>query len=156
MVAFIGLNPSTADETTNDPTVTRCINFAKDWGFGGMFMLNIFAYRATDPDEMKAVVSPIGKENDDVLIQYDKEAALTIACWGNHGSHMGRGKEVLGMISRLYCLGWNKTLAPKHPLYLPSDTKPRMYVDHTLGDLPEETFAHTWEEHRKHNFINPF
>ena len=64
-VMFVGLNPSTADETTDDPTLTRCINYAKSWGFGGVCMANIFAYRATEPSDMKAATDPIGSENND-------------------------------------------------------------------------------------------
>ena len=66
-VMFVGLNPSTADETTDDPTLTRCINYAKSWGFGGVCMANIFAYRATEPNDMKAATDPIGSENNDWL-----------------------------------------------------------------------------------------
>lgn len=67
VVMFIGLNPSTADEVNNDPTVRRCINYAKQWGYTGMYMTNIFAYRATDPNVMKAHPEPVGAENDHYL-----------------------------------------------------------------------------------------
>lgn len=63
-VMFIGLNPSTADETKDDPTIIRCINFAKSWGYGGLEMTNLFAFRATNPKVMKNEKEPIGKDND--------------------------------------------------------------------------------------------
>lgn len=65
---FIGLNPSTADETEDDPTIRRCINFAKTWGYGGLCMTNLFAYRATQPEDMKRASDPIGNKNDETLI----------------------------------------------------------------------------------------
>ena len=65
----IGLNPSTADEVTDDPTVRRCINYAKAWGYAGLCMTNLFAYRATDPVVMKAVAEPIGPDNDRYLAE---------------------------------------------------------------------------------------
>jgi len=85
---FIGLNPSTADEIKNDPTVTRCINYAKKWGYGGMIMSNIFAYRATDPKIMKGATDPVGPDNDEWLVKSSKEAGLIVAAWGNHGEFM--------------------------------------------------------------------
>lgn len=124
MVAFIGLNPSTADETTNDPTVRRCINFANDWGYGGLWMLNLFAYRATDPREMKAFAAPVGPDNNHVLTAVSHQAIITVAAWGVHGSFDGRDKFALEQLldrNRLKCLGKTKDGHPKHPLYLPKN-----------------------------------
>ncbi len=73
---FIGLNPSTADETENDPTINRCINYSKDWGFGGLCMVNLFAFRATDPSDMMASKDPIGSDNDDWIKIYQKKREL--------------------------------------------------------------------------------
>ena len=125
-VMFIGLNPSTADETKDDPTVRRCRGFAKLWGFGGLIMANIFAYRATEPENMKSTGDPTGPENDEWLLKLTQEATLVIGAWGNHGEFRGRGKEVLDLIPDLYCLKMNKTGHPAHPLYLPSALEPKL------------------------------
>jgi len=125
---FIGLNPSTADEIKNDPTVTRCINYAKKWGYGGMIMSNIFAYRATDPKIMKGATDPVGPDNDEWLVKSSKEASLIVAAWGNHGEFMERGTAVMNLFdgTELHCLSLNKTGHPKHPLYCSSSLKPTL------------------------------
>lgn len=123
-VSFIGLNPSTADETKSDPTVTHCINYAREWECDGMFMLNIFAFRATDPKVMKKHPSPIGDDNDAWLKKTVKESGIVIACWGNHGSFMDRGRAVVSMIPDLKCLKLTKAGHPSHPLYLKKSLKP--------------------------------
>ena len=125
-VSFIGLNPSTATATTNDPTVTRCMNFARAWGFDRLFMLNLFAFRATNPKIMKQARDPIGIENDSYLFDFS-QAALVVCAWGNHGNFMDRGKQVLMGLptdGRVKCFGLTKAGFPKHPLYLPGDAKP--------------------------------
>jgi hypothetical protein len=124
IAAFIGLNPSTADECQDDPTVRRCINFARQWGYGGMVMLNIFAYRATDPKLMKAAKDPVGPLNDEVLRERCGAADVAVACWGTHGAHQGRAADVAGALVGLSCLGLTKAGHPKHPLYLRGDTEP--------------------------------
>ncbi len=126
IVMFIGLNPSTADEVKNDPTVTRCINYAKRWGYGGMIMSNIFAYRATDPKVMKAAKDPVGSENDKWLLKLANESIVIMAVWGNHGEFMKRGKAVMDLFKdvELHCLVMNKTGHPKHPLYYSNSLKP--------------------------------
>lgn len=130
MVAFIGLNPSTADETADDPTIRRCIGFAKLWGFDGMCMLNLFALRATDPEEMKRHSEPIGVHNDACLRRGVRLFGKTIACWGVHGSHMNRHYAIRGFIqpSQLWHLGLTKSGQPKHPLYLRADTEPVQWL----------------------------
>jgi hypothetical protein len=127
-VQFIGLNPSTADETHNDPTVRRCMDFAKRWGYSAMCMTNIFAWRDTDPLKMKAAGDPIGYENDDWLVRVAKGAHIRVACWGNDGAHLGRGVQVGRMIPHdLHCLGTNADGSPKHPLYLSKLHKPQPF-----------------------------
>jgi hypothetical protein len=96
-VMFIGLNPSTADETTDDPTLTRCINYAKAWGYGGVCMANLFAYRATEPANMKAASNPIGVDNNAWLIKLATQAALVVAAWGNDGGYLGRSNQVVSL-----------------------------------------------------------
>lgn len=124
---FVGLNPSTADETLDDPTIRRCINFAKDWGYSGLVMANLFAYRATQPKDMMSVIDPVGTENDRYLLEYASKAKVVVAAWGNHGSHGGRHKVVRGLIPHLHCLKVSKTGMPSHPLYLPKTLKPVSY-----------------------------
>lgn len=127
MVMVVGLNPSTADEVKNDPTVTRCINYVKQWGYDGLIMTNIFAFRATDPTCMKEASEPVGSENDKNLIFAAKKARLVVCAWGNHGEFLDRGKQVAEMlmgIKGLHCLAINKTGHPKHPLYLSKNLVP--------------------------------
>jgi hypothetical protein len=124
-VTFIGLNPSTADESEDDPTIRRCIGFAKEWGFGGINMVNLFAVRATSPNDMIRHPCPIGYENNDYLRMYLEEGGLNVACWGNHGEHLFRGEEVIAILGKpnLSIFGLTGKSQPKHPLYLPKNTK---------------------------------
>lgn len=114
MVAFIGLNPSTADETKDDPTVRRCIRYAQDWGFGGMVMLNAFAYRATDPSEMKRQPDPVGPDNDACLFEASTLFAQMVACWGAHGVWLGRQEQLAELLKgrRVFHLGLTKGVEP--------------------------------------------
>jgi hypothetical protein len=115
---FIGLNPSTADEKEDDPTIKRCVHYAKSWGYGGICMANLFALRATNPGDLYTSSEPIGKDNDKWLLSLSKDAGIAVAAWGNDGMHLGRSKAVLGLIKNLHCLNLNKTGEPAHPLYL--------------------------------------
>ena len=121
---IIGLNPSTADQTRNDPTITRCINFASSWGYGGVCVTNLFGFRATAPNELKAHHDPIGKENDAWVHEMAKGAAITVAAWGNHGKFLNRSLEILPSLDRLHCIKMNKSGEPAHPLYLKAELKP--------------------------------
>jgi len=131
-IAFIGLNPSTADETKNDPTVSRCINYAKRWGFQSMHMLNIFAFRATDPKAMLRATDPVGDCNDEWIENVCKDAHMIVLCWGQHGHYLDRGKEVMESLRKLgkplHYLKACKNGMPGHPLYLPADLKPKPYI----------------------------
>lgn len=128
-VAFIGLNPSTADESRLDPTLRRCLRFSNDWGYGSFVMLNLFAFRSTDPMAMKRAPSPVGPENDRHLKVYTASADLTVACWGTHGCY-NRRDEIVKIFLRewgvnVHHLGLTLAGCPKHPLYLPSTTVPQ-------------------------------
>lgn len=119
-VMFIGLNPSTADETKDDATIRRCIQFARQWGFGSICMTNLFAWRSTDPGAMKKVDEPTGPDNDRTLQDIAYRAGLIVGAWGNHGAHRGRDKEVLELIRwPIWCLRTTKPGQPEHPLYVP-------------------------------------
>ena len=124
--AFVGLNPSTATESQNDPTVKRCIDFAREWGFDGMYMLNIFSIRATDPKVMRASSNPNGydRDNDEHILLYGNLADLTVGCWGSHGVYRGRGFFVEALLMKMYEFGRTKTGHPLHPLYLRKSLKP--------------------------------
>lgn len=123
VVLFIGLNPSTADETQDDPTIRRCIAFARDWGYGGIMMVNLFALRATDPAVLKLHCDPVGPENNSWIMRGYFQAERAIAVWGTKGSYRERDEDVRVLIGELYCLGLTKGGYPKHPLYLPKTTK---------------------------------
>ncbi|MBT4822844.1 MAG: DUF1643 domain-containing protein [Lentisphaerae bacterium] len=123
---FVGLNPSTADETQDDPTIRRCMGFAEAWGFSGMAMVNLFAVRATDPRDMLSHPEPVGPDND-MWLRETCTGSTVIAVWGTRGDHLGRSGSVAHAIPGLWCLGFTKAGCPKHPLYLPKDTKPVPY-----------------------------
>ncbi len=124
---FIGLIPSTADATNDDPIIRVCINYARSWGFGGIYMLNLFAWKAAKPNDMLKASDPVGPQNDDILGQYSRRAALTVACWGNHGKHLGRSEAVRKLIPNLHYLKLNKSGEPHHPLYLKADLEPKLW-----------------------------
>ena len=122
-ILFIGLNPSTANEKIDDPTIRRCINYAQNWGYGSLLMVNLFAYRATMPSELKNVKNPIGNDNDLHILELSKKADLTVAAWGNEGFLLNRDKVVKKLIPNLMCLKINKSGQPAHPLYQKKDLK---------------------------------
>ena len=126
---FIGLNPSTADETNDDPTIRRCIRFAKRWGYSGLCMMNLFAFRATSPEDMKAIENrdPVGPDNDRALIDIAEDADVIVAALGTHGKYMGRDEEVKAMLPQLHYLRLTKDGFPSHPLYLPKTLRPILW-----------------------------
>jgi hypothetical protein len=128
-VVFCGLNPSTADENKPDPTVTRCTNFAKDWGFDAYWMLNLFAYRETSRALMKKHPSPVGPRNDEVILRIAERADLFVCAWGTDGVHLGREQQVLQLLRDvdIHCLRLTKHGHPEHPLYMPASTKPILF-----------------------------
>lgn len=125
LVQWIGLNPSTADEFQDDPTVRRCKEFARRWGYGGIVMTNLFAWRDTDPEKMKAVPNPVGPDNDRWLWEWSGKVDLVVAAWGNDGAHMNRAAAVRHLIPGLKCLKMTAEGEPWHPLYLPYDLELR-------------------------------
>lgn len=125
---FICLNPSTADETKDDPTSRRCIQYAKSWGYGGVHIVNLFAYRSSTPKHMFEANNPVGKDNDKWLVKLTKDAGVVVAAWGNHGAHLNRSEQVAKLIPNLHSLNVNNSGEPAHPLYLKSDLKPVPYI----------------------------
>ena len=127
-VLFIMLNPSTADAETDDPTIRRCIGFARRWGFRSLAVGNLFAWRATEPRELKQVSDPVGPENDQHLIEMSDSANAVIAAWGAYGVYRNRNLHVLGLLeSTVEHLGLTKQGHPRHPLYLRADVE-RMVI----------------------------
>ena len=124
-IAFVGLNPSTADETKLDPTCTRCVGFAKRFSFGRYVMLNLFAFRSTDPKGLRRVPDAVGPENDVYIKQEVERAQCVVVAWGAHSHPMmkSRAEHVLSLIPNPKCLGTTKGGSPRHPLYVPGNTK---------------------------------
>ena len=125
---FLMLNPSTADEVSLDPSCTRAWNYAERWGFGAVSITNLFAWRATDPEEMKRTRDPVGRGNDAAILRASREAGVVVCAWGNHGAHLGRAAKVVADLRRagvrLHFLKINCTGQPAHPLYLPGALEP--------------------------------
>lgn len=125
---FLMLNPSTADENANDPTVERCERRARAWGFGGLRVVNIFGLRSTDPGALYECDDPVGPDNDAAIELACENTSLIVCAWGAHGRHLGRGAAV---VERLKSYGWplhalrvNRDGTPAHPLYLPYSLEP--------------------------------
>ncbi|TME62616.1 MAG: DUF1643 domain-containing protein [Chloroflexi bacterium] len=116
VVAFVMLNPSTADARRDDPTIRRCIGFAKSWGFGGVEVVNLFAYRATDPGELRRVADPVGVDNDRHIRRAIARADLVVLAWGARA-----GSRRLLNLPQARCLGLTRAGQPRHPLYLRRD-----------------------------------
>lgn len=129
---FIMLNPSTATELQNDPTVERCERRARALGFGGFRVCNIFALRATDPRALRQVADPVGPLNDAAILGSVGWGARIVCGWGTHGALLGRGTQVeaalRGSGADLWHLGLTKAGAPKHPLYIGYDVQPVLWV----------------------------
>ena len=126
-VLFIGLNPSTADAATDDPTLRRCMGYARSWGFGWVSVGNLFGLRSTDPGALRLARDPVGPGCDVWLGRLLAEADLVVAAWGARGGLLGRDREILGMIEAPHCLAVTKDGHPGHPLRLPRDARARPY-----------------------------
>lgn len=131
---LIMLNPSTATEVQNDPTIERCERRARKLGFGAMRIANLFAFRATDPRVMKAAIDPVGPENDTLLLAslVEWRPEMILCGWGAHGAHLGRSDRVAELLQGqgqgLWCLGVTKAGLPKHPLYIGYDQSPERWT----------------------------
>lgn len=132
---FLMLNPSTADEVKLDPSCTRARRYAERWGYGGLIVTNLFGWRATDPDDMKAARDPVGRGNDHAIVAAAREAAIVVCAWGNHGAHLERSSEVKALLreTRLHMLRLNASGEPAHPLYLPAALQPMRWPPSAPG-----------------------
>jgi len=128
MALFVMLNPSTATEVQNDPTVERCERRARTLGFGAFCVTNIFAWRDTDPRLMRAASDPVGPGNDAAIAAASRAADQVVCAWGTHGAHLDRGLAVEQLLrgtgAELFHLGLSKAGHPKHPLYISYDRQP--------------------------------
>ena len=126
-IVFVLLNPSTADEQKNDPTIRRCMGFARAWKFGSMEVVNLFAYRATDYRELFKASDPVGAENNRFLMQAVERCSTVVLGWGTRGTLLGRDRQVMSLLAGrndLYCLGITKDGQPRHPLYVKGNSLP--------------------------------
>lgn len=131
VVNFLMLNPSTADQWKNDPTVERCERRARDLGYGKLIVTNLFALRSTDPAGLRQVDDPVGPGNDRAILDSALEADAVVCAWGVHGELFGRAAKVLadlrawpGVGDKLHCLALTKDGSPRHPLYVGYDVQP--------------------------------
>ena len=131
-LVFVMLNPSTATEVQNDPTVERCERRARTLGFGSLQVTNIFAWRDTDPKKMRTTKDPIGPDNDKTIMEACSWGDQIIAAWGTHGAHLGRGVQVKQILRSsdkpVFHLGISKGGHPKHPLYIAYSQKPEIWA----------------------------
>ena len=125
------LNPSTADEIDNDPTVERCERRARTMGFGGVEVVNIFAFRATLPVRMKQEADPVGVGNDQAILAAAELSGMVVCGWGIHGDHLSRGRAVVELLRhagiQAHCLTTTASGHPGHPLYVGYDVLPKAF-----------------------------
>lgn len=124
---FIMLNPSTADATTDDPTIRACMEFARRWECGWLQVVNLYAWRATDPADLSALDEPVitGPMNKQALHDAIRNADIIVAAWGTHAGARSMAREVGTLLRQSYTahhLGLNKDGSPKHPLYVKRST----------------------------------
>lgn len=133
IVAWIGLNPSTADENKLDPTLRRVKSFSQAWGYDGFVMLNLFAWRDKNPKEMMKVRDPVGPENDAQIVRHLNELNIdrVVVGWGTFGGYLSRVEKVMKLLqttkAEIVCLGINGNGSPKHPLYIRGDVSVQPY-----------------------------
>lgn len=135
-IGWVMLNPSTADATIDDPTIRRCVAFSQAWGFGGMTIRNLFALRATDPDELaRSIIEPVGEHGDKCIRQLLHGICPLVVCaWGTRGGYLKRDAQVMKILRedpalKTVCLGKSKGGHPWHPLYIKGDTRPIPFVE---------------------------
>jgi len=132
-VVFVLLNPSRADETQTDPTLTRCVGFARSWGFGVVVLVNLFALRSTDPAQLWKASDPIGPDNNDAIARCARAASLIVCGWGSQSKATARASAVEALLREhgpIHHLGRNADGSPKHPLYLPANREPILWTEH--------------------------
>lgn len=139
---FIGLNPSTADALKDDPTLRRCIRFARAWGCAGLYMLNLYAFRATNPADMVSAADPRGSCNLRTFEHYRNRCGLIVAAWGSLAVRYRPRVRWASTITAvqavldkpMHCLGCTADGSPRHPLYVRGDTPLQVYWSPTVTD----------------------
>lgn len=131
-VTFVMLNPSTADGERDDPTIRRCIGFAQTWGYGTLYVVNLFAYRATHPRDLFRAADPVGPDNDRHLRATVQHTDRLIVAWGNRGTWGGQHRAFLAMLAAVGrspdCLGLTQQGQPRHPLYQRRTCRPQPFT----------------------------
>ena len=131
-VTFIMLNPSTANEEQDDPTIRACSQFTQRWGYNQLNVVNLFAYRTPQPLDLKKVTNPVGPDNDHYLLAAAESADKVILAWGNWGNLLNRDQTVISLLQqhqqKLYCLMRNHSGHPRHPLYIKRTTRLKPWV----------------------------
>lgn len=125
---FVMANPSTADHLVLDPTIRRCVAFARAWGCGALEVVNAFGIRSTDPARIREVADPVGAGNDEAIVAAATSGSIVVAAWGVHGAHLGRETAVRALLGdagiELHALLVTRDGHPGHPLYVPGETVP--------------------------------
>lgn len=127
LALFVGLNPSTADGNKDDPTIRRCVGFAKGLGCTGLLMGNLFALRSRSPELLHSHPAPIGPDNDAWLLRLKDRAHVTIFAWGSHKTVGDRCAQIISIMQPAFCLGVTAQGHPRHPLYLPKSASLARY-----------------------------
>lgn len=141
LCAFAMLNPSIANADIDDPTIVRCMDFAWDWGYGGIIAVNAYGLRSTDPRALRSHPDPVGPENDDHLNRVAEDVRLIVLAWGGK-ARQDRAEAATEILHRCYThggqlatLGWTKTpWGPRHPLYVRGDTRPTPWYGEELKE----------------------
>ena len=132
VASFIGLNPSTADEMVDDPTLRRCQAFARTWGYDRLRMLNMYAWRSTDPEALWGLPDPVGPENDAHLTAGTADAGVIVCAWGVN-AEAAREADLVRLLHgngrSLSALKLTQDGRPNHPLYLPKSLVPIPYAE---------------------------
>lgn len=148
VMTWVMLNPSTADAAVDDPTVRRCIRFARAAGCGALTVVNLYAWRARDPRELKAVTDPVGPDNDAWIARAAGRdgSGPVVAAWGAH-TDPGRVRRVLGLLAgrRVLCLGVTVSGQPRHPLYVEAGTRLRLLNRLRAGGACSDG-SHSWDD----------
>lgn len=132
-IAFVMLNPSTADDVDDDPTIRRCRGYAKEWGYGSFVVANLFGLRSSEPAALHDHPDPVGPENDSYLREVCDEAEKIVVAWGAKGSFKDRAIEVAEMLDDdLYALDTMKHGHPNHPLFQPADAELELWTPDQL------------------------
>lgn len=141
--AWVLLNPATGDTDGKPrPTLGRVIQRSREWGFGAVTIVNLFAFRATKPRDLLVAEDPVGEQNDETLQRVLSKAPRVVAAWGAHGRLLGRGRQVLETLPRgTLCLGLTRTGQPRHPLYVPAHVE-AVALDPWKDDPPQLEIVH--------------